>query len=112
MPPDHGAALVARILGDENLTKIWREELEEMRLRMRELRSGLASALSVQGAEDMAEALARQNGMFSMLPITKEQAGKLRSEHSVYLLDSGRLNIAGASTGNIDRLAEAVLAVL
>lgn len=112
MPPDHGAALVARILSDDNLMKIWREELEEMRLRMKDLRSGLASALSVQGAENMAEALARQNGMFSMLPITKEQAGRLRSEHSVYLLDSGRLNIAGASTENIDRLAGAVLAVL
>ncbi len=111
MPPDHGAALVARILSDEGLTKIWREELEVMRLRMAGLRSSLASALSVQGAEDMAEALARQNGMFSMLPITKAQAERLRSEHSVYLLDSGRINIAGAADENIDRLAKAVLSV-
>jgi len=112
MPPDHGAALVARILTDESLTKVWREELEDMRLRMAGLRSSLASALSVQGAEDMAEALARQNGMFSMLPITKDQAGKLRSEHSVYLLDSGRINIAGASDDNIERLSKAILDVL
>jgi aspartate/tyrosine/aromatic aminotransferase len=75
------------------------------------LRSSLASALSVQGAEDMAEALARQNGMFSMLPISKAQAEQLRSEHSVYLLDSGRINIAGATDANIDQLAKAILSV-
>ena len=112
MPPDHGAAIVARILSDEALTKIWRDELEAMRERMSGLRKALASALSVQGAEDMAEALARQKGMFSMLPISKDQAGALREKHSVYLLDSGRINIAGAQTQAIDRLAGSILAVL
>lgn len=112
MPPDHGAALVARILSDDHLTAVWKDELETMRLRMAGLRRDLAAALSVQGAEEMAEALARQKGMFSMLPISKDQAELLRSEHSVYLLDSGRINIAGAQDEVIDRLAAAVLSVL
>lgn len=112
MPPDHGAAIVARILGDTELNTQWRDELDQMRLRMSGLRKSLASALSVQGAEDMAEALARQNGMFSMLPISKDQAIALREKYSVYLLDSGRINIAGASDENIDRLASAILSVL
>ena len=112
MPPDHGAALVAIILADPALNTQWREELEAMRVRMNGLRISLSQALSVQGREQMAAALKSQKGMFSLLPVTPEQAEKLRSEHSVYLLNSGRINIAGAKFDTIDRLADCILAVL
>ena len=112
MPPDHGAALVALILGDDELRTDWMDELEDMRIRMTGLRQALASALSVQGAEQMAGAIAAQKGMFSLLPVTPEQAARLREEFSVYLLDSGRINIAGARLENIERLASCILNVL
>jgi len=112
MPPDHGAALVAKILADPKLNADWRKELEDMRVRMNGLRVALSQALSVQGREQMAAALAAQKGMFSLLPVTPEQAEKLRTEHSVYLLNSGRINIAGAKFETIDRLADCILAVL
>ena len=112
MPPDHGAAIVAKILGDDTLRAQWMAELEAMRQRMSGLRSSLAQALSVQGAEQMAAAIAAQKGMFSLLPVTPAQAETLRSEHSVYLLNSGRINIAGARTETIDRLADCILAVI
>jgi aspartate aminotransferase len=112
MPPDHGAALVAKILGDESLRAIWVEELNAMRGRMLELRAQLSNALSVQGAEVMAEAVKNQNGMFSTLPVSKEQAEALRQDHSVYMTNSGRINIAGANSENIPRLASAILDVL
>lgn len=112
MPPDHGAALVARILGDEELRKIWSDELDEMRDRMQALRKQLSDALRVQGAENIAEAVLNQNGMFSMLPLSIEQTTKLREEHSVYMMPSGRMNIAGANSRNIPHLANAILDVL
>ncbi|WP_409433070.1 aromatic amino acid transaminase [Litorimonas sp. RW-G-Af-16] len=112
MPPDHGAALVARILGDADLRKMWVEELDEMRNRMLGLRQLLSEALDVQGGEVMAAAVKDQNGMFSTLPISKAQAEKLRSDYSIYLTNSGRINIAGTNTSNIPRFAEALLAVL
>lgn len=112
MPPDHGAALVAKVLGTPDLKSDWFSELETMRLRMSDLRQSLASSLSVQGAEQMAQAIASQKGMFSLLPVSPEQAEKLRSEHSVYLLNSGRINIGGAREETIERLAEAILTVL
>ena len=112
MPPDHGAALVASILGDSELRALWQEELETMRLRMVGLRKSLSKALSVQGAEQMAAALAAQKGMFSLLPLSPKQAQTLRREHSVYLLDSGRINIAGARVETIERLAKCILDVL
>jgi aspartate aminotransferase len=112
MPPDHGAKLVADILGDADLRKMWVEELTEMRERMRDLRKQLSDALNVQGGETMAAAVIDQNGMFSTLPLSVDQARKLRADYSIYMTDSGRINIAGANSENIPRLAEAILAVL
>jgi len=112
MPPDHGARLVADILGDTDLRKMWVEELTEMRERMRDLRRQLSEALNVQGGEVIAAAVKDQNGMFSTLPLSVDQARKLRSDYSIYMTDSGRINIAGANTENIPRLAAAILAVL
>lgn len=111
MPPDHGAKLVADILGDRELRAMWVAELTEMRERMRDLRRQLSEALNVQGGEIIARAVVDQNGMFSTLPLSVEQAHKLR-EKSIYLTDSGRINIAGANAQNIPRLAEAILEVL
>lgn len=112
MPPDHGAALVARILGDKDLYTLWDNELTEMRERIIALRAQLSDALSVQGAEVIAAAVKAQNGMFSTLPLSVEQAVALREKHSVYLTNSGRINIAGTSTQNIPQLANAILDVL
>jgi len=112
MPPNHGAALVTRILSDDNLTSIWKTELDEMRNRMLKLRQLLSEALNVQGGEAISAAIKNQNGMFSTLPLTQSQAERLRDEHAVYLMNSGRINIAGANANNIPRLAEAILAVL
>ncbi len=112
MPPDHGAALVARILDDAALRDVWLEELTEMRGRIKDLRKDLSDALRVQGAEAMAAAIIDQNGMFSTLPLSVEQVHRLRSEHSVYMTNSGRINIAGANSTNIPALADAILKVL
>lgn len=111
MPPNHGAAVVAHILNTPELRADWIAELNEMRERMNGLRRSLAYGLDVQGHEEMGAALARQKGMFSMLPVTPEQAAKLRDEHSVYLLNSGRINIAGAAQDDIERLSKAILSV-
>ena len=112
MPPDHGAALVARILGDEALRKVWFDELNEMQGRMMTLRENLSDALNVQGGEVMARAVREQNGMFSMLPLSVAQVERLRTEHSIYMTNSARINIAGANLGNIPKLASAILDVL
>ena len=112
MPPNHGAALVTRILSDDTLRGLWETELDEMRNRMIDLRQLFSEALNVQGGEAMSAAIKNQNGMFSTLPLTQSQAERLRNEHAVYLLNSGRINIAGANRNNIPRLAEAILAVL
>lgn len=112
MPPDHGAQIVERILGNGDLRRMWVEELSDMRGRIHNLRQLLSEALDVQGGEHIARAVVNQNGMFSMLPVTKEQAVCLREEHAIYMTNSGRINIAGANVSNIPAVAAALLAVL
>ena len=59
------------------------------------------------GAVDLTP-LAHQNGLFSMLPLTKEQVERLRTEHAIYMAGSGRINVAGLHQGNIGKFVEAL----
>lgn len=106
MPPDHGAAAVRLILDDAELTAMWLAELDEMRDRMRWVRDRLAAAQHV-GPINMAP-LGVQNGLFSMLPLRADQILAIREKHGVYMAGSGRINIAGLTTGNIDKFVEAL----
>lgn len=109
MPPDHGAAAVRLVLRDADLTAQWLDELEEMRTRIRQVREALAAA-GQQGSVDLSP-LARQNGMFAMLPLSKEQIDALRADHGIYMAGSGRINIAGLTTGNTAKFIAAIAAV-
>ncbi len=109
MPPDHGAAAVRVILRDADMTKAWLDELETMRTRMREVRAALADAGDV-GSLDL-RPLGQQNGLFSVLPLSKDQIQQLRDEHAIYMAGSGRINIAGLHMGNIEKFIGALEAV-
>lgn len=111
MPPAHGALLAGRILSSADLEASWRAELAGMCERINGLRSGLRQKLEEKCGRDFAF-IEREKGMFSFLGLTTEQALRLRKEHSVYMLDSSRINVAGVNARNIDYLAEAVAAVL
>ncbi|RRV07518.1 aspartate/tyrosine/aromatic aminotransferase [Pseudomonas sp. v388] len=110
-PPDHGAAVVAEILGDAELKSLWVEEVEEMRQRIAQLRIGLVEALTPLGLGERFAHIARQRGMFSYTGISDEQVARLRHEHSVYMVNAGRANIAGIDASRLDQLAQAIAAV-
>jgi len=109
MPPDHGAAAVRVVLGDAELTKAWLAELDDMRGRMRQVRDRLAAAQQV-GPIAMAP-LGIQNGLFSILPLSGEQILALREDHGIYMAGSGRINIAGLTSGNIEQFIAALRTV-
>jgi aspartate/tyrosine/aromatic aminotransferase len=56
--------------------------------------------------------LTRQRGMFSYSGLTRDEVERLRLEHSVYIVGSGRINVAGITEKNIDRLCDAIAAVI
>lgn len=112
MPPAHGAAVVATILGDDELRSQWQTELGEVRGRINAMRVLLAERLVDNAADIDFSFIRRQKGMFSFLGISPAQVDRLRAEFGVYMIGSTRINLAGINHGNIDYLAESLHAVL
>lgn len=107
-PPDHGAAVVATILADPELKARWADEVEAMRLRIAQLRSGLVEALEPHGLRERFAHIGVQRGMFSYTGLSPEQVKQLREQHSVYMVSSGRANVAGIDATRLALLAEAI----
>ena len=110
-PPAHGAAVVATILDDGELRKLWSDELEAMRQRVAGLRLGLVEALRPYGLAERFAHIAEQRGMFSYTGLSPQQVQRLRAEHSVYMVGSGRANVAGLDSERLDALAQAIARV-
>ena len=112
MPPSHGAMVVETILSDPKLKQMWRDELKTMRKRIKDLRSQLVDAIKAEGVEQDFSFIERQNGMFSFLGVNAKQVDKLVNDHSVYLVGSSRINLAGLNQHNIAYVAKSIAAVL
>jgi aromatic-amino-acid transaminase len=110
MPPDHGGAAVRVILRDKALSELWLDELTTMRDRIRDVRGKLAAADAEAPGLGLG-ALADQNGLFAILPLSKDQIQSLRSDHAIYMAGSGRINIAGLHDGNLAKFVAALAAV-
>lgn len=111
MPPAHGALLAGRVLSSPELRRAWTLELEQVCNRINGLRTNFRDALTTATGRDF-DFIGRENGMFSFLGLTVEQAERLRSEQSVYMLDSSRINVAGLNDQNMSRVVDAVASVL
>jgi aspartate aminotransferase len=111
MPPAHGSILAGKVLADDQLGQIWRQELEQMCGRIIDLRTLLVEKLETATGADFGF-IQREKGMFSFLGLNADQVSRLREEHSVYMIGSSRINVAGVNVGNVDYLAEAVAKVL
>ena len=107
MPPDHGGAAVRIILQDDALVADWQNEIEAMRARLRKMREALADADGRVGGLNLAP-LADQNGLFAILKLDRDQIALMRSKHAVYMAGSGRINIAGLTSGNIEKFIDAL----
>jgi len=108
MPPDHGAAVAARVLGDANLRTEWENELIAMVSRMKSLRALLAARLAARRPGHDFSWLTRQRGMFSLLGLSAAGIVELRDRHHVYVPPDGRMNVAGINEANVDYVAESV----
>jgi len=112
MPPDHGAAIAARVLGDAQLRQAWQDEVAAMVARMKKLRALLADRLSARRPDVDFSWLTRQRGMFSLLGLEPAAISALCSEEHVFMPPDGRINLAGVSDANVDRVADSIVRVL
>ncbi len=111
-PPAHGAAIVAGILHDPDLRARWEGELAAMRERINGMRSLYVSTMKAKGVELDFTFIERQRGMFSFSGLDKDQVEQLRERYSIYIVGSGRINVAAITPANVDGLCEAIASVL
>lgn len=111
MPPAHGALLAGRVLSDPDLRASWEAELAGICARMNMLRNTFSERLTARTDQDFGF-ISRENGMFSFLGLSVEQAQSLRASRGLYMLDSSRINVAALNDHNMDLVVEAVASVL
>ncbi|MBP85520.1 MAG: aromatic amino acid aminotransferase [Planctomycetaceae bacterium] len=112
-PPQHGAAIVARVLADSELRSDWEVELAKMRSRINSMRELFVEKMKEKTTARDFSFIAKQRGMFSFSGLTPVQVDELKSKYSVYIVTAGgRINVAGMTEHNIDRLCDAIASVL
>jgi aromatic-amino-acid transaminase len=111
-PPTHGGQIVARVLQTPALYDQWAGELNAMRVRIKAMREKLHAVLSAKLPGRDFSYFLTQRGMFSYTGLSAEQVDKLREEHAVYLVRSGRMCVAGLNSSNVEATAVAMAAVL
>ncbi len=111
-PPKHGAAIVAKILGDDSLRDGWEVELADMRQRINGMRELFVNTMKDKAPERDFFFITNQRGMFSFSGLTPIQVDELRQKHSIYIVGSGRINVAGMTQANIEPLCNAIASVL
>ncbi|GAC1411373.1 MAG: aspartate/tyrosine/aromatic aminotransferase [Burkholderiaceae bacterium] len=111
-PPMHGGQVVATALATPALRQMWEDELSAMRVRIRKMRELMVQKLKEKAPVHDFGFVTAQRGMFSYSGLSKEQVGRLRTEFSIYAMDTGRICIAPLNHGNIDRVVNSIAAVL
>ena len=110
-PQIHGATVVATVLNTPALRTQWEEELAEMRVRIKAMRSSLVNGLKAAGVKQDMSFITSQIGMFSYSGLTKDQMVRLRTEFGVYGTDTGRMCVAALNSKNLDYVCAAIAKV-
>lgn len=111
-PPTHGGQIVARVLSTPELNAMWRGEVEAMRVRIQQMRQQLRDRIVALRPDAQCDFIVNQHGMFSYSSLLAKYAQSLRDRFGIYILDSGRVCITGLNTGNVERVAKALVEVM
>ena len=118
-PPQHGAAIVTKILNDPERARKWRAEVAGMARRLQEMRSELHAALERLGCPPPTgttltswDHVLSQRGMFTYSGLQPRQVEALRVEHHVYMPMDGRISMASLTRASCQTLATAIDRVL
>jgi len=111
MPPDYGASLVRTVLQNDELTRLWKDELNIMQLRLVHLRAKLCHELRSVHNSQQFDFIEYHKGMFTVLGFSQEQMGQLKDDYGIYGVGDGRINIAGLTEKDIPYVAKAIALV-
>lgn len=107
-PPRHGAATVAAVLNDLTLRTEWHAEVDAMRNRISQMRAMFIQGMNETKASRDFGFLSRQKGMFSYSGLNSMQADWLKKEKGIYIVGTGRINVAGMSASTMPTLCAAI----
>lgn len=107
-PPRHGAATVATILTTPELKSEWTAEVNAMRDRISKMRSMFIEGMKQATMARDFSFLSRQKGMFSYSGLNAMQADWLKNERAIYIVGTGRINVAGMATSTMPTLCTAI----
>jgi aromatic-amino-acid transaminase len=100
------------VLNTPELFALWDQELAGMRDRIRLMRRQIVEKLTQFGATQDFSFVMKQRGMFSFSGMTAPQVERLRTEHGIYAVSSGRICVAALNSKNIDTVAKAMAEVM
>lgn len=106
--PSHGAAIVKEVLSNAELEKAWKEELTEVRARLKKMRVQFSEALANKIPDRDWSFMRRTQGLFCYTGLKQREVERLIAEFGIYMPIDGRLNIAALNDSNLDRLVDAI----
>jgi aspartate aminotransferase, cytoplasmic len=110
--PAHGARIVSLILNNPKLKELWINECQGMCNRLNSVRTSLHGYLTQHHVPGNWDHILTQRGMFSFTGLSREAIALLQKEHHVYMLDNGRISLAGLNSSNVERFAVSIGEVL
>lgn len=111
-PPAHGSEIVKTILIDDALRKIWLKNLNEAKDRIINMRKSLVDNLINENCDRDFSFIVNQKGMFSFTGLSEAEVLKLKEKYSIYIVKSGRINVAGITSNNVEYIAKAISEVI
>jgi len=111
-PPSYGARIVTTVIKDPELFQEWKDNLLTMSGRILQVRTLLFDELKKLGTPGDWSHIKNQIGMFTYTGLSEPQCERLINEFHVYLLNSGRISMAGINTHNVGYLAKSIHAVV
>ena len=111
-PPQRGAKIIAKVLLDKALNQAWRQEVDEMRQRIQEMRRQLVANLTLAPAGQRFKSFFQRRGMFVTTGLLPAELDQLRTNFGIYLVQNGRLCLAGLRAEHISHVGRAILNIL
>ncbi|MEE9368325.1 MAG: amino acid aminotransferase [Pontiella sp.] len=111
-PPAHGGLAASAVLEDSPLYEQWVGEVAEMRERIKAMRVALVDGLAARGVDQDFSFIKEQRGMFSFSGLSNDIVAWLRDNKAIYIVNGGRINLAGLTSGNIDYVCDSIAEAL
>jgi len=107
-PPLHGARVVQYVLQDPALKEQWFTEVKDMADRIISMRNALKAGLKEAGSTKNWDHVTDQIGMFCFSGMTPEMVDRIAAEHAIFMTRNGRISMAGVTSKNVGRIAQAM----